>query len=69
MTPPNCHLAPFGGVVHSPVKEGPVKEGEDAEEKLLLETIKRNNAKLLAIYKTWKTRAKAWIKDAEKAQG
>ena len=47
----------------------PVKEGEDAEEKLLLETIKRNNVKLLAIYKTWKTRVKAWIKDAEKAQG
>ena len=64
MTPPNCQLAPFGGVVHSPVKEG-----EDAEEKLLLETIKRNNVKLLAIYKTWKTRVKAWIKDAEKAQG
>ena len=28
------------------------KEGEDVEEKLLLETIKRNNAKLLAIYET-----------------
>ena len=30
----------------------PSKEGEDAEEKLLLETIKRNNTKLLKIYET-----------------
>ena len=30
----------------------PVNEGEDAEEKLLNETIKRNNAKLLTIYDT-----------------
>ena len=44
----------------------PAKEGKDAEEKLLLETIKRNNAKLLAIYETWKKRVKAWISDSMK---
>ena len=44
----------------------PVKDGGDAGEKLLHDNIKRNNAKLLSIYETWKTRVKAWIKDAEK---
>ena len=41
---------------------------EDAEVKLLNKTIKNNNVKLLAIYETWKTRVKAWIKDAEKPE-
>ena len=54
-----------------PIRGGfsPVKEGKDAQEKLLLKTIKRNHVKLLAIYETWKTRVNAWIKNAEKAQG
>ena len=43
----------------------PAKEGEDTEEKPLSETIKRNNAKLLTIYETWKQRVKAWIKDSK----
>ena len=47
----------------------PVKDGENAEEKLINETIKKNNLKLLTIYETWKKRVKAWIKDAEKVQG
>ena len=46
----------------------PIKEGEYTEEKLLLETIKRNIVKLLAVYETWKKRVKEWIKDSEKPE-
>ena len=35
----------------------PAKEGEDAEEKLLNETIKNNNAKLLGIYERWRKKS------------
>ena len=45
-----------------------LKEGEDASKKLLLETVKRNNVKFLAIYESWGKRVKDWIKDAEKPE-
>jgi hypothetical protein len=44
----------------------PVKDGEDAEAKLLAETIKKNNLRLLNIYTQWKLQVKVWIKKAEK---
>ena len=47
----------------------PVKDGKNAEEKLISQTIKKNSLKLLTIYETWKKRVKAWLKDAEKVQG
>ena len=44
----------------------PVKDGEDAEAKLLAETIKKNTSRLLNIYTQWKLQVKVWIKKAEK---
>ena len=37
----------------------PIMDGEDAEAKLLNETIEKNNGKLLAIYETLKPQVKA----------
>ena len=39
----------------------PVKDGEDAEAKLLAETIKKNTSRLLNIYTQWKLQVKVWI--------
>ena len=46
----------------------PVKDDENAEEKLIKGTIKKNNLRLLNIYEQWKKHVKIWIKNAEKSQ-
>ena len=46
----------------------PVKDAENAKEKLIKETIKQNNLRLLNIYEQWKKQVKARIKNAEKVQ-
>ena len=64
--PPRIATAPHARELQP--RQGLVKDGENAEEKLINETIKKNNLKLLNIYEQRKNQVKAWIKTAEKVQ-